>query len=134
MSYIQESLSSGEEVRELFNLHWTARIPIIFYILLAVPTFGITLLVAIWYWLNLRNLEQGVTNKRVILKTGIISRQSDEMKLSSIETVEIMQSVMGRLLGYGTVIITGRGISDLVFKNIDDPMDVKRKIESINPS
>jgi uncharacterized membrane protein YdbT with pleckstrin-like domain len=130
MGYIQDSLSNGEEVRALFKLHWFAKIPMVIWIILAIPTVGITLLLAIWEWLKLRSIEQGVTNKRVILKKGIISRKSEEMKISSIETVEIIQSVMGRIFGYGTVKVTGRGISDLLFKNIRDPMDVKRKIES----
>lgn len=131
MGYIQESLSTGEEVRGLFKLHWISKIPMIVWIVLAIPTLGVTLLLALWEWLKLRNIEQGVTNKRVILKTGIISRTSEEMKITSIETVEIIQGVIGRIFGFGTVKVTGRGISDLVFKNINDPMDVKRKIESI---
>lgn len=131
MGYIQESLSNGEEVRALFRLHWFSKIPMVIWIILAIPTLGLTLLLAIWEWLKLRSIEQGVTNKRVILKKGIISRKSEEMKISSIETVEIAQGVIGRMFGFGTVRVTGRGISDLVFKNIDDPMDVKRKIESI---
>jgi uncharacterized membrane protein YdbT with pleckstrin-like domain len=81
--------------------------------------------------LKLRSIEQGVTNKRVILKRGIISRKTEEMKVASIETVEIIQGVMGRLFGYGDVKVTGRGISDVLFKKINDPMDVKRKIESV---
>lgn len=131
MGYIQDSLSDGEEVRALFKLHWFARIPMIIWIILAIPTIGITLLLALWEWLRLRNIEQGVTNKRVILKRGIISRKTEEMKITSIETVEIIQGVMGRIFGYGTVKVTGRGLSDLLFRNINDPMDVKRKIESV---
>lgn len=131
MEYIQESLSNGEEVKALFKLHWFSKVPMILWMILAIPTLGLTLILALWEWLKLRNIEQGVTNKRVILKTGIISRTSEEMKISSIETVEIIQSVFGRIFGFGTVKVTGRGISDLVFKNINDPMDVKRKIESI---
>lgn len=133
MGYIQESLSTGEAVRELFNLHWFSKIPMYIWIVLAIPTLGLTLLLAIWEWLKLRSIEQGVTNKRVIKKIGIISRKSEEMKISSIETVEIIQGVLGRLFGFGTVKVTGRGISDLIFRNIDDPMDVKRKIESVDP-
>ena len=131
MSYIQESLSDGEQVKELFRLHWFAKVPMIIWIILAIPTLGLTLLLALWEWLKLRSIEQGVTNKRVIFKTGIISRKSEEMKISSIETVEIVQGVMGRVFGFGNVVVTGRGISNLVFKNINDPMDVKRKIESV---
>lgn len=131
MGYIQDSLSDDEEVRALFKLHWFARIPMIIWIILAIPTIGITLLLALWEWLRLRNIEQGVTNKRVILKRGIISRKTEEMKITSIETVEIIQGVLGRIFGYGTVKVTGRGLSDLLFRNINDPMDVKRKIESV---
>jgi hypothetical protein len=53
------------------------------------------------------------------------------MKLSSMETVEIRQGVFGRILGFGTVRVTGRGISDVVFDKLDDPMNVKKAIESI---
>ena len=132
MGYIQDSLSNGEQVQALFKLHWFSKVPMIILIVLALPTLGITLIPAIWEWLKLRSIEQGVTNKRVILKKGIVSRQTEEMKISSIETVEIIQSVTGRIFGCGTVKVTGRGISDLQFKNMDDPMDVKRKIESVD--
>lgn len=54
------------------------------------------------------------------------------MKIGSIETVEIDQSVFGRMMGFGSVRVTGRGISDVVFHNIDDPMRVKRTIESVD--
>ena len=54
------------------------------------------------------------------------------MKLTSIETVEIEQGVLGRIFGFGTVNITGKGISDVVFKSIDDPMTVKRTIEGVS--
>lgn len=131
MGYISDSLSNGEEIKSLFKLHWFSKIPMIIWIILAIPTLGITLLLAIWEWFRLRSIEQGVTNKRVILKKGIISRKSEEMKITSIETVEIIQGVIGRIFGFGTVKVTGRGISDLVFKNIDDPMDVKKKIENV---
>jgi len=134
MGYIQKSLSHGEEVRGLFKLHWFSKIPMVIWIVLAIPTLGVTLILAIWEWLRLRNIEQGVTNKRVILKRGIISRKYEEMKITSIETVEIIQGVFGRMFGFGTVKVTGRGISDVLFKNIDDPMDVKRKIESVETS
>ncbi len=132
MGYIDESLSSGEEIKNLFKLHWFSRWPMVVWIILAIPTLGITLIFALWEWLKLRNTEQGVTNKRVILKTGVIGRKTEEMKLSSIETVEILQGVIGRIFGFGTVKVTGRGISDVVFQKIEDPIDVKRKIESVS--
>ncbi len=131
MPYIDESLSTGEEVAARFKLHWVARIPLAIWLLLGIPTLGITLVIALYEYLRVRYIEQGVTNKRVIFKTGIISRRSEEMKLASIETVEIDQGIFGRILGYGSVKVTGRGTSDVLFRLIDDPMAVKRAIESI---
>jgi uncharacterized membrane protein YdbT with pleckstrin-like domain len=104
----------------------------VMWIILGPITFGITWLLALYEFLKLKFLEQGVTNKRVILKKGIIGRKTEEMKLTSIETVEINQGVLGRIFGFGTVRITGRGISDFIFKGIDDPLAVKRQIESIS--
>lgn len=132
MAYIDESLSSGEQIEQLFKLHWFSWVPFFMWLVLGVVTFGVTWLIAIYEFLRLKTLEQGVTNKRVIFKTGIISRKTDEMKISSIETVEIHQGIWGRIFGFGTVKVTGRGISDVIFKKIDDPMAVKRAIENVS--
>lgn len=136
MSYIEQSLSAGEKVEGLFSsFTGSPRLPMVIWIVLGLVTFGLTWLIAIYEYLRLKFLEQGVTNKRVIFKKGIISRRTEEMKLASIETVEINQGIWGRIFGFGTVKVTGRGISDLMFKNIDDPMSVKRQIESVsNPA
>ena len=132
MSYIEESLSSGEVIHKVFQLHWFAKVPMYCWLVLGLVTFGLTWLIALYEYFRLRSIEQGVTNKRVILKNGIISRHTEEMKLSSIETVEIEQGIWGRMFGYGTVKLTGSGISDVKFRNIDDPMQVKRDIESVS--
>lgn len=132
MSYIDESLSTGEEVSTRFKLHWVTRIPLALWLLLGIPTFGITLVIALYEYLRIRYIELGVTNKRVIFKTGIISRKSEEMKLTSIETVEIDQGIFGRIFGFGNVKVSGRGTSDVLFRTVADPMAVKRAIESIS--
>lgn len=132
MSYIEESLSTGETVEAVFRFHWVAKLPLFLWILIGIPTLGLGWIVAIYEYLKLKYTEQGVTNKRVIYKRGIISRRTEEMKVASIETVEIDQGVFGRILGFGTVKVTGRGISDVVFSRMDDPMAVKRQIESVS--
>ena len=132
MSYIEDSLSAGEKIEGLFKLHWFAWLPMWLWLVLGIPTLGLTWFIALYEFLRLRFIEQGVTNKRVVLKKGIISRKTDEMKLTSIETVEIDQGVWARIFGFGTVKVTGRGISDVVYKGIDDPMAVKRQIESVS--
>nr|WP_246624709.1 PH domain-containing protein [Oceanobacter mangrovi] len=74
--------------------------------------------------------EQGVTNKRVIRKSGIISRKTDEMKLGAIEAIEINQGIWGRILGFGTLTISGRGDGDVVMTWMANPVKAKRDIES----
>ena len=75
--------------------------------------------------------EQGVTTKKGIKKVGIISRNTEELLLSQVETVEIKQGVLGRLLGYGNVRLTGTGSSNLIFHTISNPINVKNNIESL---
>jgi uncharacterized membrane protein YdbT with pleckstrin-like domain len=127
MSYIEDSLSAEEKVVAVFKQHWVTRLWLVLWILLLV-----TIPIAIYEWLRLRTIEHGVTNKRVIYKHGIISRNTEEMKLGSIETVRIDQGVWGRILGFGDIRVTGKGISDVVFRRMDDPMEVKRRIEGVS--
>ena len=127
MSYIEDSLSAEEKVVAVFRQHWVTRLWLVLWILLL-----ITIPIAIYEWLRLRTIEHGVTNKRVIYKHGIISRNTEEMKLGSIETVRIDQGVWGRILGFGDIRVTGKGISDVVFRRMDDPMEVKRRIEGVS--
>ena len=127
MSYIKDSLSEGEKIVRVFRQHWVTRLWLVLWILLL-----ITLPIALYEWLRLRTMEHGVANKRVIFKHGIISRNTEEMKLGSIETVRIDQSVWGRILGFGDIRVTGKGISDVVFRRMNDPMELKRQIEGVS--
>ena len=129
MGYIEDSLTSGEKVVAYFRLHWKVWIAPILLTLLVV-----TIPIAIYQWLKLRSHEYGVTTKRVVHKWGIIGRESDEMQISSLETVEIRQSATGRILGFGEVQLTGRGTSDLNLTDMADPLDVKKQIESVRHS
>lgn len=129
MAYLDESLAPGESIVARFELHWTARWRLIVFLVLAIPTLGIALLAALYEWLRLRAIEQGVTNRRVVRKTGIVSRETSELRLASIETIDLHQSTWGRLLGFGDVILTGRGESSMIFARLDAPLEAKRAIE-----
>lgn len=129
MSYLDESLAPGEVIAGRFELHWTAKWRLILFLLLAIPTLGLALLAALYEWIRLRSIEQGVTNRRVVRKTGIVSRRTEELRLASIETIDLRQSAWGRLLGFGDVILTGRGESAMIFSRLAEPLDAKRAIE-----
>jgi uncharacterized membrane protein YdbT with pleckstrin-like domain len=128
MSYLDESLAPGETIVARFELHWTAKGRLILGIVLIPVVVGI--FITIYEWLRLRAIELGVTTHRVVRKTGIISRQTEEIRLSAIETVDLQQSTWGRLLGYGDVRVTGRGESSMLLYRVADPVGVKRSIES----
>ena len=129
-SYISDSLGKKEVLIKEFGHHWFAWVPMYVWLLLAIPSLGLTLLLAGWHFLWLRSLERGVTNKRFIQKTGVISRDTKEIKVSAIETVTIKQGIFGRIFGSATLVITGRGITDIQIKYVPDPMQVKKEIEA----
>ena len=129
MTYIEKTLSSKESIQSSFELHWIAWLPLVGWLLLALPTFGITLLMAGYEYMRIKCIEQAVTNRRVIFKRGIISRHTEELLLNSVETVEIRQSIWGRILGYANIMVTGRGESDLQLKWMQKPLEVKRANE-----
>jgi len=56
-----------------------------------------------------RTSEFAVTNKRVLIKTGLVRRHSLETLLSKIESIGVAQSILGRILGFGTIVISGNG-------------------------
>ena len=129
MSYLEESLAPGEVIvaalRTCTGRPKAACFCGILLIPLVVGIFG-----SIYEWLRLRSIELGVTNRRVVRKTGIMSRETEELRLSAIETVDLSQTTWGRLLGYGDVRVTGRGESSFVLSRVVDPVGVKRSIET----
>src|SRR5215471_21586968 len=128
MSYLDESLVPGETIVARFALHWTAKGRLILGIVLIPVLVGIP--IAIYEWLRLRAIELGVTTHRVVRKTGIVSRITDEIRLTAIETVDLHQSAWGRILGFGDVRVTGRGESSMLLNRVADPVSVKRAIET----
>ncbi len=154
-SYIEQSLAPGEKIVAMFHLHWLVWLrmwavlalgAIIVAALLrlkfsaggigngygwaALAVAVITLVIALYEWIVLRSIEQGVTNHRVIRKTGVVSRQSTELRLASIETVDLEQSFWGRIFRFGNIEITGRGETAMFLQRLADPIGVKRAIET----
>lgn len=72
-----------------------------------------------------------ITNKRVIKKTGWIARDLKEIGLASIETISLDESLISRIFGVGSVIITGRGSESITFENLDNHVEARKKIEKI---
>jgi uncharacterized membrane protein YdbT with pleckstrin-like domain len=81
-------------------------------------------------WLKRSATEMAVTNKRVIAKTGLADRRTIEILLSRIESVVVDESALGRILGYGTVIVRGTGGTPEVFEKIYHPLQFREQVQS----
>jgi uncharacterized membrane protein YdbT with pleckstrin-like domain len=102
-----------------------------FYLCLSGFLFFIAILATISAVIRLVTTEFAVTNIRIIAKTGFIKRNSLDLRLSKVESVEVNQNILGRLLSFGTITITGTGGTKQSFKGIVDPIVTKRKINQI---
>jgi uncharacterized membrane protein YdbT with pleckstrin-like domain len=72
-----------------------------------------------------------ITNRRIIIKTGFISRKTFDMNLSKIESVNVDQSVVGRILRYGSITIIGTGGTRETFHNISRPIEFRKAFQEL---
>lgn len=143
MSYIDSHLLENETVIYRCQLHWIAFLAPIGWLIVAVffyfyqpliPFYTfIFVLFAIGTGISavIRYLtsEFGVTNKRVLIKVGFISIHSVETLLTKIESIQVNQSVLGRLFGYGNIVVCGTGGSRDQFQDIDDPLQFRNRVQ-----
>ena len=120
-TYIGNNLIRDEHVEFETTYHW-----IIFFSLRAIFTLFIAPII------DRYADEFAITNKRVIVKTGLISRKTLEMNLSKIESVNVDQSIFGRLLGYWTITIIGTGGIRESFPNISEPILFRKKFQELS--
>ena len=74
--------------------------------------------------------EFAITNKRVLIKVGFIHRHTLEMLLGKVETVRVDQGLLARLLGYGTIVVTGTGGTNEPFKSIANPLEFRKQVQA----
>lgn len=81
-------------------------------------------------WIKLTTTEIAVTDRRVILKRGVISRRTLEMNLTRIESIDVRQGIFGRLFNFGDVNIRGTGSGMEPIRGIDSPIEFRRRVLS----
>jgi uncharacterized membrane protein YdbT with pleckstrin-like domain len=120
-SYVHQVLTPNERVAYEARLHW---------IIFLSPANIFTL----WLQTLIRHAtsEYAITNKRIIIKVGLISRRTLEMNLSKIESVNVNQSILARLLGYGSIVVIGTGGTRETFHDIADPLVFRRKFQELS--
>ena len=150
MGYLEKNLLPGETVDYRAHLH-----PIIFLqsgffalVGLSFVVFGLVGTGVSYFWMlgaffllyaaivgigravHYVTSEFAVTNKRVVIKIGFINRKTLEMVLTKAETIRVDQSIAGRLLNYGTIVVTGTGGTNEPFTSIANPLEFRRQVQA----
>ena len=149
--YIDDILQPGERVLYSTNAHWIFFLPamagwavaIAFLVLsrlvttdtpmlLCLAISAISAIFALYKtataWFHRWTTETDVTNMRVVHKTGFIKRQTFEMSLNKVESVDVNQSILGRILNYGDVSIFGVGEGNKTIETIASPLAFRNSI------
>jgi membrane protein YdbS with pleckstrin-like domain len=151
MSYVERVLQPGEQVRHISSIHWIVYWPSVVVALLAVAAYwfgemrllpsvwlytacalalgALALVVREWYqwWIT----EIAVTNRRVIYKKGLVRLKTNEMNMDKVESVQVDQSVLGRMFDFGTVKILGTGEGLETLHTIASPIKLRNSIITV---
>ncbi|NHK29362.1 PH domain-containing protein [Parvularcula flava] len=158
MSYVSKTLADDEEIITRANFNWTYSFWNVFFFLLGLAPLIIFIigqaitgksfadlmigyvaalvaaffgsLILLFHMVELWTTEIVVTTYRFVYKTGLVSRDTKEVSLNKIEEIQLRQSIFGRLFGYGSLILRGTGVGIIELPAIDNPIDLRRTIES----
>ena len=149
MSYVRSVLQPGEKIIMVGRLSWIVYHRAIFLLFVGVilivlerifwgetivipvtaVLFGaLAIITAIHAWFLRWITEIAVTERRVIYKRGFINRHTIEMNMDKVATVDVHQSVLGRLFNYGTVTVQGTGMSFEPLRRIESPLALRNAI------
>jgi uncharacterized membrane protein YdbT with pleckstrin-like domain len=146
MSYVSRTLGTKERVLYLTGYHWlywigTAIIsaPFIMVAIGGLPYEGLDYLYlaltvvpfayGVYYFVHGIALEVAVTTDRFVKKTGLVSITSEEVSLDKIEEVNVSESILGRIFGYGNVDVHGTGAGAIHVTMVNDPVRLRREIQ-----
>jgi uncharacterized membrane protein YdbT with pleckstrin-like domain len=148
MSYIDGNLLAGEQVVYRTRLHWLLfMMPVLFTAIILLPiawllakgtwshyawiplALGLVILLATY--IKRQSSDFAVTNKRVMMKVGVFSTRSIELVLNKVEAIAVNQSLMGRIFGYGDIVVTGSGGTKEAFSHIQGPLAFRRAVQSV---
>jgi uncharacterized membrane protein YdbT with pleckstrin-like domain len=156
MRYVDEVLQPGETIRGVTSVSWIGFLPgfalwLVALLLLVYiapwsqPSPGWELLgwivfaaafvagavLLIKHWWRRFTTEVAVTNRRVISKTGFIKRRTVEMHMDKVESVDVDQTILGRLFNYGDITIRGTGETLERLRMIDHPLQFRNHVTAV---
>jgi uncharacterized membrane protein YdbT with pleckstrin-like domain len=152
MGYIDRILQPGEQRLYAGKLHWVVYLPALlmgavalaFWVLaltretdggltvvwrMAAVLFAVVAgLALLWAWFNAWTTEIQITDRRIIYKEGFIRRRTREMNMDKVESVDVDQSILGRVLDYGDITVRGTGESQEPFKMVAAPLEFRNHV------
>jgi uncharacterized membrane protein YdbT with pleckstrin-like domain len=124
-SYVEEALVAGERVIHQGRLSlWSVWHLLLLGVVLLVVGVGLAFLIIAY--IRIKSTEVAVTTKRLIVKHGFVRRNTVEINLSKVESIQVDQNVLGRMLNFGTLMISGTGTSHAPIDGIADPMAFRK--------
>jgi len=146
--YIDDILQPGEKIVYSGTIHWIIYLPGMAVMLVAVfcltrygntPAGPFWLIAAVMLavigmigilraWFQRWTTEIDVTDRRVVYKRGFIRRHTVEMNMDKIESVDVDQSVLGRLFDFGDIVIRGTGVGIEPLRRIGSPLEFRNHV------
>ena len=146
MGYVDKNLMSGETILYNGKLHWAILLTGFILLLLGLPLYfssgpiseifgGLLLIIAIFRLMNdtivMLTSEFAITSKRVIVKYGFIRLVTSELNHNSVESLNVEQSILGRILDYGTIVVNGTGGRRTPVPSISSPLKFRSEAMQI---
>lgn len=139
MSYVNKHLMSSETIIYQTKLNWTEYNKGVIIILIGLifsssngtsgyPFVMLGLIVLGMTYLRINSSEFVVTDKRVLIKVGILKTKSLETMLNKVEGIHVEQGIIGKLVDSGSIIIKGTGGTNNPFSNIDKPFEFRNAV------
>ena len=139
--YVNGSLLPNEQIEAEAKPHWAMFIAptlllVLLFLVLPKDTTTNNILALVFIWLATRVMvyrttELALTNKRVIAKSGIFSRNVVDVSLTKVEGISYTQGIVGRIFGYGSILVRGTGVGRVPIKFISQPEHFKHEVGRI---
>jgi uncharacterized membrane protein YdbT with pleckstrin-like domain len=125
-SYIEQALVGDERLLHQGHVSLWSLWALIATGLVLAPLYGVGVLFLVIAYVQYKSTELAVTTKRLIVKHGFVRRATMELNVHKVESIHVEQGVVGRMLNFGTLVISGTGTAHAPLAGIADPMAFRR--------
>ena len=125
-SYVEEALVKDEKVVHIGHISLWSLWHLIALGVVLLPAFGLGLIFLAVAYVRYKSVELAVTTKRIIVKHGFVRRQTVEINLNKVESLQVEQGLLGRLFNFGTLIVSGTGTSHAPLVGIAESMSFRK--------